>query len=231
MTKFRIYQIELSSFCNMRCAYCPHPTMERKKGFMTEEVLLAAISWAKRSGAERLVLHHFGEPLMHPQISRFIRLIGDAGMAVQFSTNGLLLATFWPELVASGVDITVMLAFHQWAHKGVKDYGEAVSAYQARAAGTAITVVPSYALKEGKLAIHSWGKGLLDGWDAAQCPFLRYNLGVILWNGDIATCCVDHDGRTAKQNILTSGFEQHVSQRWDACASCDVGRLMKNEVY
>jgi hypothetical protein len=205
--------------------------MARKKGFMNEEVLAAAIAWAKSSGADKLVLHHFGEPLMHPQIGRFIGLIGEAGLAVQFSSNGLLLRKLWESLQKTETEITVMLAFHQWVDQSVDDYMKALSEFQARSVGTKIKVIAAYALKEAKFAIHDWGNGVKDNWDFSQCPFLRCNLAVILWNGDIATCCVDHEGVTATRNILTPGFDEHVSEGWSACESCDVGRLMKDEQW
>ena len=55
---FRIYQAELSSFCNMKCTYCPHPTMKRAKGYMSASVLDAIISHLKATGQLQLVLHH-----------------------------------------------------------------------------------------------------------------------------------------------------------------------------
>src|SRR5947209_63052 len=92
---FFIYQVELSSHCNMKCSYCPHPNMKRDKGYMTEEVLRACIDRVKAQKGSRLVLHHFGEPLLHPQLEERLEQVAAAGLNIQFSSNSLLLDRCW----------------------------------------------------------------------------------------------------------------------------------------
>ncbi len=228
---FRLYQIELSSYCNLRCQYCPHPSMQRSKGFMSEVTMQACIDWALRTRTPRLVLHHFGEPLLHPQLLERLTQIASAGLTIQFSTNALLLDRSWDTLLDIDTPITAMIAFHQWVDTSPAHYLAAVAAYQQRAEGTNITVLPAYAFKNDLFHIHSWGSGSPEPWDVLSCPFLKYNLGVILWNGDIVSCCVDHEGVTASKNIRSVEAFEHRSLPWVACETCDVGRLMKDEVY
>jgi hypothetical protein len=204
--------------------------MKREKGFMPEHVLKAVLARAKTEKATKLVLHHFGEPLLHPQFGAFLKHIGKTGIAAQFSTNGLLLKKAWGKLKAAGTDIFVMLAFHQWIDDP-KQYVAEVETFREMARGTQIKVLPAYAFKNGRYAIHSWAEGQEDNWNVEECPFIKYNLAVILWNGDIACCCVDHEGKTVRHNILDDDADLHVSHAWNACASCDVGRLMRGEVY
>jgi organic radical activating enzyme len=229
--QFRIYQLELSSFCNMSCSYCPHPTMVRPKGFMSEKVLMACINTAVRAGATHLVLHHFGEPLMHPELLDRLKLIADAGLSIQFSTNTILLEKVWNTLVLCDAPITVMIAFHKWVNEPVSVYNSAIEHLVMKASGTNLTIVPAYSYKNHTYEIHRWAKGDTDSWDVNQCPFVKYNLAVVLWNGDIAACCVDHEGKTVTYNILDDASVKHMTQTWAACASCDVGRIMKSETY
>src|SRR6266576_325444 len=81
--RFFIYQVELSSYCNMQCPYCPHPKMNREKGFMSEEVLGACIRRLKEQKASRIVLHHFGEPLLHPELSERLQQVAASGLRMQ----------------------------------------------------------------------------------------------------------------------------------------------------
>jgi organic radical activating enzyme len=231
VARFRIYQVELSAPCNMKCSYCPHPTMKRPKGVMSAEVLEACIRWIRKDGGTRIVLHHFGEPLMHPHLNERLRQVANGGLSIQFSTNGLLLEKSWDTLVATPTPIAIMLAVHQWARHPEEEYLAAIEKWTKRAEGTNVSILRAYNVKGNRFTFHKWANGIDDGWDTRECPFLKYNLAVVLWNGDIATCCVDHEGETARVNILSQDAWTHQSDPWKACARCDVGRLMHGEVW
>jgi hypothetical protein len=219
-----IYQVELSSFCNMRCGYCPHPTMRRAKGYMEAEVLNACIGAIKDSGGGEIVLHHFGEPLLHPSLGDRLRQAAAAGLAICMSTNALLIDRAWEDLTSVEAPVRLVVSVHQWAGQGADAYLDAVEAMRRRAAGTNLEVVQAYNCYGGTFTFHCWAKGLEDGWDVLDCPFIKYNYAVVLWNGDIAACCVDHEGATVTGNILDKAWLDHRTGEWSACATCDVGR-------
>jgi len=198
---------------------------------MSEAVLEACVDWVVGTGGERLVLHHFGEPLLHPRLLDRLRIVAKAGLRIQFSTNALLLEECWETLLTLKSPMTVMVAFHQWVHLPPSEYLSAVAEFQNRARGTKLEIVPAYAFKRGGYALHQWAQGDKTSWDVGECPFLKHNLAVVLWNGDIAACCVDHEGATVRFNILDPAAKLHLSRRWNACARCDVGRLMRGEQY
>jgi sulfatase maturation enzyme AslB (radical SAM superfamily) len=79
---FGLYQVELTAFCDMKCEYCPHPDMRRPKGHMSAETLAKCIEQNKRRRLTNLVLHHFGEPLMHPELGEGGGQVGGGGMTV-----------------------------------------------------------------------------------------------------------------------------------------------------
>jgi|GEM_PF-2445576 len=226
---FFIYQVELSSYCNMQCPYCPHPGMKRDKGFMSSEVLDACIGRLEAQKAPRIVLHHFGEPLLHPNLTERLQQVARSGLSMQLSTNSLLLDRCWNILISIPVEITVMISVHRWVDQAEQDYLDEVDAWAERARGTSVKIVPAYNLKNGKYTFHNWAQGSPESWDARVCPFIKDNLAVVLWNGDIATCCVDHEGTTVHRNILNEDRDLHVSTIWSSCKTCDVGRLMVGE--
>ena len=224
---FRIYQIELTAECNMRCSYCPHPMMQREQGVMSSEVLEACIRRVARQGSYCLVLHHFGEPLLHPELRVRLAQVADAGLPIMLSTNALLLDDCWDVLLSIPTTIYVRISVHQWVSEPESNYFEAVKSWRKRAEGTNIRIADAGNFSEGKYFFHNWTEGVDDGWDASKCVFIRENLGVVLWNGDIATCCADHEGATARLNILDSDCDSRVSELWSACATCDVGRNLR----
>ncbi len=198
---------------------------------MSAEVLAACIKLALKSEKPRLVLHHFGEPLLHPLLNERLAQIAEAGIPVQFSTNALLLNSCWDTLVSARLPVSVMIAVHQWAQLGEAIYLSELQHWRRRAEGTNVDILQAYNLKNGQYTFHRWAKGKAEEWNVAECPFIKYNLAVVLWNGDLVTCCVDHEGETKTGNILEAGSETRVSRPWRACVSCDVGRLMRGEVW
>ena len=225
---FRIYQVELSSRCNMQCSYCPHPVMQREQGAMSAEVLAACLKRVVRQGSYPLVLHHFGEPLLHPELRSRLLQIADAGLPIMFSTNGLLLDESWDVLRSIPATIYTRISVHQWASGPVPAYLDAIGQWRSRAKGTNIRIASAGNVNQEQFSFHKWTEGDSDAWDARKCIFIRENLGVVLWNGDIATCCADHEGVTASLNILDPDCDARVSALWPACATCDVGRNLRS---
>lgn len=205
--------------------------MRRDKGHMSEEVLDACIARVKSQGGSQIVLHHFGEPLLHPQLGERLRQVAEAGLAMQLSSNTLLLDHCWETLVGIAAPITVMVSIHRWVYRDEQEYFEAVDRWIQRAQGTNVTIVHAYNLRNGRYTLHKWTKGAGSGWDPQLCPFIKENLAVVLWNGDIANCCCDHEGLTVKRNILDVDCDLHLSAVWRSCRTCDVGRLMVGETW
>ena len=228
---FFIYQVELSSYCNMKCSYCPHPNMQREKGYMGQQVLSACINRVKAQNGARIVLHHFGEPLLHPQLQERLQQVADAGLNIQLSSNSILLDNCWDMLIRIPTEVTVMVSVHRWVNKGEEEYFDALDSWVARSRGTNLKIIHAYNLKNDKYTFHNWAQGKARRWDARLCPFIKENLAVVLWNGDIANCCVDHEGVTVKRNVLDEDCDLHVSRVWGSCRTCDVGRLMVGEKW
>ena len=88
------YSIEATNVCNYRCNYCPQsnpPGANLKKGRMTIDLfehILRKIS--KLKPVSQVYLTGTGEPLMHPELERFIPLSNEYGFIPSFSSNGSL---------------------------------------------------------------------------------------------------------------------------------------------
>ena len=97
--RFRKVYVEISNICNLSCRFCPGTG--RAKKAMTEEefsVLLPKL----RPYTDFLYFHLMGEPLLHPNLERFLALAGAQGFKVILTTNGTLLKKQQEMLLAVG---------------------------------------------------------------------------------------------------------------------------------
>lgn len=82
--------LELSTYCNLRCTICPvNHDMKRKKGFMSFDLVKKVIS--ENPGLAFVLLYHWGEPLMHPDIIPIIQYVKNHRINAFLTTNGTLL--------------------------------------------------------------------------------------------------------------------------------------------
>ncbi len=85
---FKKIYIEITNICNLNCPFCPPDN--RKKEFMTldnfEKILDKIKSYTKY-----IYLHVKGEPMLHPEFDKFVKLAFEKGFFVNITTNGTLL--------------------------------------------------------------------------------------------------------------------------------------------
>ena len=99
-----IYEIEPTNHCPYKCIMCPLGLgkMTRPKGFMKLEVLSTLLS--QFPGEQKLVrLHHFGEAVMHPEISTMLEMINDQDLIPILSLNPATLTPVLVEKIISGM--------------------------------------------------------------------------------------------------------------------------------
>jgi radical SAM protein with 4Fe4S-binding SPASM domain len=102
---FLVY-IEPTSFCNIKCKFCPNPKIDNnKKSFMSDEIFAKIISDIKGLAAEPKVVKFcgVGESLMHPKLPEMIKSVRENNTTANIImyTNGTLLN---PELNRKIVD-------------------------------------------------------------------------------------------------------------------------------
>lgn len=119
--RFAWIQVEVTSFCNAACLYCPqtvygHSWPRRHLPLSTFQKLLPDLARARLT-----YLQGWGEPFLHPDFFTLLTLAKQAGCRVGTTTNGMLLDQENIErLVATGIDV---IAF---SLAGLSDTNDAV---------------------------------------------------------------------------------------------------------
>lgn len=88
LKKFRKIYIEITNVCNLACNFCPRTN--RKAEFMSFDTFAKILEQIK-AHTDSIYFHVKGEPLLHPEISRFLDLCHEKGFQVNITTNGTLI--------------------------------------------------------------------------------------------------------------------------------------------
>lgn len=80
--------LEITNVCNLACSFCPGT--QREKRFMTETEF-KILAGKLRPYTDYLYFHLMGEPLLHPELGRFLKIAGEMSFKVIITTNGTLL--------------------------------------------------------------------------------------------------------------------------------------------
>lgn len=210
-----LHQIEVTTICNLRCRYCPHPKMQRPKMHMEMDVFRQALEFAKpfyRAGTQReLSLTGIGETTMHPRI---IEMLGLAraefpGLDILFSTNGL--PTFTEEIAKA-------CAFHK--------VGVFISLHRPEMAGRAIELAKKYGVfrafnPAAATSAMNWA-GQVDWFVSAPksiCAYLMVGWAVALVDGQVTSCCLDSENK----GIIGTVWDDPLSLKikpYSLCATC-----------
>lgn len=138
--RFRKVYLEITNVCNRACAFCPGTN--RAPGFLSEADFARLLD-KLRPWTEYLYFHLMGEPLLHPELGRFLALAGERGFRVILTTNGTLLDRVGPALLAAPALHKVNLSLHSFeANDGtaLEDYVNLCAAFGAKAAARGILV-------------------------------------------------------------------------------------------
>jgi|SRR3989344_2356351 len=99
-----IENIELISCCNLKCRMCVEAPKRSKSFISLGEVKQIVEENYDLLKGEYIWLHHFGEPLLHPEIIEIISYLVSKGINPRLSTNATLLnREFSEKLVKSGL--------------------------------------------------------------------------------------------------------------------------------
>lgn len=88
MKKFKKFYIEITNICNLRCDFCPET--KRASEFMKIETFNKILEQIKPY-TDYIYFHVKGEPLLHPEIDKFLDLSYEKGFMVNITTNGTLI--------------------------------------------------------------------------------------------------------------------------------------------
>lgn len=88
MKRFKKFYIEITNVCNLACDFCPET--KRKAQFMSIEIFDKILDQIKPY-TDYIYFHVKGEPLLHPDIDKFLDLSYKKGFKVNITTNGTLI--------------------------------------------------------------------------------------------------------------------------------------------
>jgi len=194
----RINTVEVTNHCNAKCEYCPQPGMTREKGFMSMETYAKVL---EKQELDFIELHNFGEPLLHPEIFKFVKMAHTWGYKTRFSTNGRLLSRgIMDKLVESGLDllwISIRPFFYDVKRKLNFLYDE----YSEKMEIVIYYVeypekrkpLPSH-WKVTHVMPHTWSgqmKNMKFIRHNERCFNLKNRAVTVLWDGRVVNCCHD----------------------------------------
>ena len=216
-----LLRLESTNHCNFECTFCPHPTMEREKGFMSVSTVEKLLDQASELGFKMLDLRNFGEPIMDKRLAEFAKHARKKGFEkIYIHTNGHLLnAKRLDEWGNGGItEVNLSLSpkrefsetrpgiqvekFFANLEKLVTDAPEFLNILNVDYIKTGFSLpseekefadwLSNLGLKKRiDINLHNWAVG------EEKTNFLCHRLWssiTVLWNGEVSLCCLDYEG-------------------------------------
>lgn len=216
-----LLRLESTNHCNFACTFCPHPTMERPKGFMNETLISSLLSEAGSLGFKMLDLRNFGEPLMDRRLSNFAAAARDVGFSkIYIHTNGHPLRKKnleeWGEsgitdvnlslspkrefaATRPGVNVDKFFANIETLMSSSPDHAGILSADYIRSGFSTqseeeefFSWLEDVGIKiRTEIELHNWAVG--EEKTHYKCHRLWSSV-TVLWDGRVSLCCLDYEG-------------------------------------
>lgn len=206
-------EVEINSECNRACAYCPNSKTERKnKGHMSVELFRRILSQLQEINFKgRLSYHFYGEPLLNPDLDKFVALtrenLPEARSSI-YSNGTLLTEARLRELVALGVD-----RFTITRHHGIKDEDYPFAKIYAG-------LEPEMQMRityqdHNDLVLSNRGGLLKVGYKEQKPPLsipclIPSTLMVVTVNGNVVPCFEDYH----EANVMGNVWENTIAEIW-----------------
>lgn len=111
MRNFKKIYIEITNVCNLACKFCPQT--KRKAEFMNIDTFNKILDQVKPYG-EYIYFHVKGEPLLHPEIDKFLDLSYEKGFKVNITTNGTLIKKVKDKLIGKPALRQINFSLHSF---------------------------------------------------------------------------------------------------------------------
>lgn len=218
-TLTRIHQIEITTRCNLRCVYCPHPTMQREKVDMDMPTFVRTLEWVRYfretpgGNQTELSLTGVGEGTLHPLFPDMLAMAREVlgwDATLLFATNGIALTDDLLRRIApTQPDVYVSLHRPEKAGPAV----ERVRAHGLRAVTNDQFVTSAV----------DWG-GAVDWYVSHQpmeCQYLRRGWGTVMVDGGITRCCFDSTGDGVYASVWDEPAQLKVTP-FSLCEPCSL---------
>jgi MoaA/NifB/PqqE/SkfB family radical SAM enzyme len=218
--------LELTNACNLKCTFCPtgNGRMRRAKGVMAPEVFHAALAGA--GPLEFVLLFQWGESLLHPRFLELALAARAHGARTLLTTNATLLDERRTAMVLdAGIDrVTVSVDGDEATHEAVRGVPlertlaglrRLVAARDERRSPTAVdvsmVVSPETEAAAAGFRERFGAEAEVDrvqaiplltrGRRRTRCREPWRGGLVVLQDGRVTVCCVDHDGELAVGDV------------------------------
>ncbi|MBU0471884.1 MAG: radical SAM protein, partial [Nanoarchaeota archaeon] len=207
--------IEVSGICNYHCDYCPYPTSKRKKGLMDFTTFKKCMELIDEMNQKSICLHNFGEPLIHPDLSKFIKYADKYVDRINLSTNGILLTRELAKSLKKAGLTELYLSYHN------KDIAE-----RAKKNCEGLNLIKA----ERRSFSHDWAgtakkkplQSYLIKFMARPdvCHFIDNDAVTILWDGRINSCCIDMEGLGVLGSVYDDDPFTCTVKKFSLCDRC-----------
>jgi radical SAM protein with 4Fe4S-binding SPASM domain len=109
LKQFKKFYIEITNICNLACSFCPQTTRQPK--YMDLERFNKILDQIKPH-TKYIYLHVKGEPLLHPDIHKFLDLSFEKGFKVNITTNGTLIHEVREKLIGKPALRQINISLH-----------------------------------------------------------------------------------------------------------------------
>ncbi len=228
-----LLRLESTNHCNFKCTFCPHPSMERAKGFMNEDLYRKIIDEASFLGFKKLDLRNFGEPILDKRLPRLASYARDKGIdKIYIHTNGYgiseKLIDSWGEagivdanvslspkrefaLTRPGVDVSrlfrdiekITRGSSKWKHVLSIDYIHTGQSTREEETEFLSWLHDIGAQKRIDIQLHNWATGTSSRY--TQCHRLWSSV-TVLFDGRVSLCCLDYEGKVTLGNMQDSSL-------------------------
>lgn len=210
--------VEPTNACNQRCSFCYQSTgaMTREQGMMSENTFDKVLEDAKACGVEQLIMHHSGEPMLHPKILEFAQKAKASGYHVAMTTNGTVPLA---KMLEVADDVTISLGEKRHANVVVSTVGDWAKLLprQKMSWGGAVDA-PKRLLKPILFKLMLLAKTpICEAVDTAPA---------VLWDGTVVPCCLDYNAELKLGNIKDDSLHSIVDKaKWLRDGLCGKARL------
>ena len=223
--RFKRVYIEITNICNLNCEFCtPHNRLPGKMTFDEFKIILEKI----KPYTKYIYLHVKGEPLLHPEVDKFIKYAFDEGFEINLTTNATLLnehfeitkylrqinislhATNDSSIVKTAKEITdCIINFRVWNFEENKKAIEVLE----KEFTIAINTTSNFKIKENIFVTAQnkfvWPSASLEkniSSTNGYCHALKDQIAILV-DGTVVPCCLDNNGDIPLGNILNESFE------------------------
>ena len=214
--RFKRIYIEITNVCNLNCEFCePHKRKNRFMTFDEFETILNKIS----NFSSYIYLHVKGEPLLHPEFDKFVKLAYEKGFQINLTTNATLLENHLENTkYLRQINVSFHATNNEKILKTTKKISDCIINYRIwnfnennEALELIKKEISNYTLAENiflSLATRfDWPSLDKQTLSNGYCHALKDQIAILV-DGTVVPCCLDNNGDIALGNI----FEESLTE-------------------